>query len=381
MHMKSVHSADPSTKGLLGSTRRHIISRLNKAIIYAQQLVQLLESRSTSETSNTDLPETRAYLASLRATFWMEKQRWEQCLRENAIANVIYSAIQRKTDSEVFRDLLSGTIEPGIRYAAYQLKIPRSVPLRTISIRHFSEDTRLRAEVEDLDSEALSEAVGENKLAADGTTQKLPTTITWRSRTVKLEDASISQALGAAAAAESQLTAWMTSPSGQQASAKDKAANYDSVLIASQDAVDATKAAIDELTGEGVDQGDQRLQALQVTRTAVNHALVGWRVGRNRVLCGPEDGLHLEAQKPKGTKKAKTEHPSNGPKDESTGKKLARLRERVVLYDGILQSLESVRDLPGVAGDAEFVKELNSTRDYFSALRLAPFIFLKYFFS
>nr|KMM70532.1 hypothetical protein CPAG_06843 [Coccidioides posadasii RMSCC 3488] len=369
MHMRSVHSADPSTKGIVGSTRRHIISRLNKAATYAEQLVQVLENQSASGASNVDLLEARAYLASLRATFWMEKQRWEQCLRQNSLARVIYTAIQKKTDREVFRDLLSSTIDPGIRYAAYQLKVPRSVPLHTISIQHFPADEKVRAEIEALDPEALSEKGGENKVTADGSTQELPETITWRSRTVKLEDASISQALGAAAAAESELSIWMSSPKGQHASPKDKAAKYDNVIIASQDAVDATKTAIDELSNDGVDQGDQRMQALQITRTSVNYALVGWRVGRNRVLCGPEDGLQFEAEKFRSTKRPKIQRNLKAPKEESTGKKLARLRERVVLYDAILQSLDSVKELPGVAGDAEFMDELSATRNYFLALR------------
>ncbi|KAI2093284.1 signal recognition particle subunit srp68 [Ophidiomyces ophidiicola] len=369
MHMKSVHSADPSTKGIVGPTRRHIISRLNKATIYSRQLVQLLEDRSTSGASNIDLLEARAYLASLCASFWMEKQRWEQCLRENSTARIIYAAAQKNTDREVFRDLLSGTIDPGIRYAAYQLKIPRSTPLHTISVERFPASPELRAEVKAVDSEALSDKGGENVVTADGSAQEHPTTIKWRSRTVNIEDASISQALGAAFAAESQLSAWMSSPEGQNASAKAKAAKYDNVIIASQDAVDATKTAIDELSNEGVDQGDQRMQSLQVTRTAVNYALVGWRVGRNRVLCGLEDGLQFEPEKPRSSKRSKTQQGSKTPQAESTGKKLARLRERVVLYDATLQSLDSIKELPGVAGDSEFMKELQAIHQYFTALR------------
>ncbi|WEW57305.1 signal recognition particle subunit srp68 [Emydomyces testavorans] len=374
MHMRSVHSADPSRKGIAGSTRRHIISRLNKATTYAKELVRLLEDQPTTGTSSIDLLEARAYLASLCATFWMEKQRWEQCLRQNSLARVIYTAVQRKTDREVFRDLLSGTIDPGIRYAAYQLQIPRSTPLNTISIQHFPGDAKVRAEVEAVDPESLCEKGGENTATADRSSQDLPETITWRSRTVKLEDASIAQALGAAAAAESQLSTWMSSPIGQNASHKEKAANYDNVIIASQDAVDATKTAIDELSNEGVDQGDRRMQALQVTRTAVNYALVGWRVGRNRVLCGSEDGLHFTPEKLRTSKRLKTQQDFQVLKDESTGQKLARLRERVVLYDSSLQSLDSVRELPGVAGDIEFMKELDAIRHYFLALRSHTFL-------
>jgi len=54
---------------------------------------------------------------------------------------------------------------------------------------------------------------------------------------------------------------------------------------------------------------------------------------------------------------------------EGTGKKLARLRERIALYDSTLQSLDFVQEFPGVIGDAAFVRELEAKRNYFRALR------------
>lgn len=365
MHMKSVHSADPSGKGIVGATRRHIITRLNKATGYAKQLVLILQDQETSHASNIDLLEARAYLASLSGALWMEKQRWEDSLRDYAIARVIYTALGQKVRKDAFRELLSGTIDPSLRYAAYQLKLPRTASLPSLAVKFFPSDTDLRSEVERVDPACLTEEGAGAKRAADGGVQPLPESITWRSRTVPLEDASISQALAAASAAESHLSSWLAGPAGKSASSKDKAAAYDNVISASQDAVDATKTAIDELVAEGVDPGDRRMQALQVTRTAVNYALVGWRVGRNRVLCGEQDGLLFEAEPVKAARKGK----GGAKREEGTGKKLARLRERVALYDSTLQNLDIVRELPGVAGDAAFVRELEGQRCYFRALR------------
>ncbi|KAI9794736.1 MAG: hypothetical protein M1833_007393, partial [Piccolia ochrophora] len=56
-------------------------------------------------------------------------------------------------------------------------------------------------------------------------------------------------------------------------------------------------------------------------------------------------------------------------REESTAHKLGRLRERVVLYDATLQSIDSINDLPGVAADTNFVQELRSKRLYFQALK------------
>ncbi|KAK2741267.1 hypothetical protein FQN55_008364 [Onygenales sp. PD_40] len=364
MHMKSVHSSDPTTKGIIGSARRHIISRLHKATAHAQQLVQVLEDRAVSQASTVDLLEARGYLASLLGAFWMEKQRWDMCLQQYSLAKIIYGVLGTKAKRETFRDLLSSTIEPGLRYAAYQLKLPRTTPLESIAIKHFPSDNGVRGEVTSVDPDCLTEGKAETKHNADGIAQNLPEDIAWRSRTVKLEDASISEALAAASVAESQLSSWLSGP-GQSSSASEKATNYDNVIIASQDAVDATKTAIDELSSEGIDQGDKRMQALQVTRTAVNYALVSWRVGRNRILCGANDGISAGSEPTKTSKRPRAGQKSR----ENVGRQLAQLRERTVLYDATLQSVDFIRELPGVAGDASFMEELSATRSYFQALR------------
>lgn len=371
MHMKSSHSADPSAKGIVGSARRHIISRLNKATGFAGQLVDLLQNQASSGATDSDILEARAYFASLSGALNLEKRKWEQCLQDYAIARVVYTTLGQAAKKDAFRDLLTGTVDPSIRYAAYQIKLPRSRPLSSLAINYFPSNADIRSEVEKVDPNCLKEDTAGTRKTADGQVQQLPETITWRARTVALEDASISQALAAATAAESRLTAWLAEPAGQSAPSKDKAAAYDNVIIASQDAVDATKSAIDDLTSEGVDPGDKRMQGLQITRTAVNYALVGWRVGRNRVLCGEQDGISFDTGSTKTSKSGK----AGGRREEGRGKKLTQLRERVVLYDSTLQSLEFVLELPGVAADSAFVSELEAKRCYFRALRYFFFIF------
>jgi len=191
-----------------------------------------------------------------------------------------------------------------------------------------------------------------------------PKTITWRSRTVDLEDATIVTALVAVKDAVDQLSKILSSEEALQP--KDKAAGYDEILIASQDAVDATKHAIDELVGEKVGQGDKRMQGLQITRTAVSYEMISWRIGRNRVLVGDKDGAvdNSTTITPLSKKSRKTSS-----KPESTSRRLAYLRESVVLYDGILQSLDSIRELPGIAGDSAFLEELGAKYNYFQALK------------
>ncbi|KAJ5586904.1 uncharacterized protein N7459_002669 [Penicillium hispanicum] len=361
MHMKSTHSADPSAKGISGAARRHIISRLNKAMGYAQHLVALLHEQSTTGASDIDILEARAYLTTISGALWLEKRRWERCLHDYAIARVIYTALGQRVKKDAFRDLLTGTVDPSLRYAAYQMKLPRSKPTSSLAIEFFPSDSEIRSEVEKIDPSCLAEEAAGTRRTAEGEVQQLPESVTWRSRTVALDDASISQALAAASAAEARLGAWLVE-TGKSTTAKDQAAAYDNVIIASQDAVDATKTAIDDLVSEGVDVGDKRMQALQITRTAVNYSLVGWRVGRNRVLCGGQDGLVFEDEPTSKTTKGAQRNSGNG-------KKMNKLRERVVLYDSTLQSLDFILELPGVAADSAFVQELEAKRRYFRALR------------
>ena len=367
MHMKSTHFAESGARGITGSTKSHIYSRLHKASTYAKQIVELLKNREVTKATSENLLEARAYYVSLRGALEFEKQAWEDCLRQYSEARFVYSTLAQSRGSskeDLFRDLLNTTIDPSIRYAAYQLKLPRTTSIDTVISRYLPKDSTFVQEILKEFPDALDAPVDATRRTPIGNVENIPKTIRWRSREVDLEDAAIGQALAAVSNAEHRLSAFLTS--NPSAAPQDKAAAYDEVLIPSQDAVDATKTALDELSAEGIPQGDRRMQALQITRTAVNYALVGWRIGRNRILCGKQDGALLEQDV---YRKSRKDGKTSKIQEESTGRKLTRLRERVALYDSTIQSLDSVKELPGVAADQQFVEELEAKRAYFAALR------------
>ncbi|KAI9783781.1 MAG: hypothetical protein M1839_003117 [Geoglossum umbratile] len=387
MHMKATHSVDTAPKGITGSTRRHIISRLHKAAVCANELTEILYDRGTTGAGLIDALEARAYSTCHSGAMEFEKQSWEKCLGFYSEARIIYDTLTTSTQKDIFKDLLYTAIDPSIRYSAYQQQLPRTIAVSTIARRYFPRsNTSLVAELETLDPNALTDQPSREKPGSPSTPSNIPKTITWRSRTVNLEDASIALALASTSTASEALAALLSS---SNLPPKEKAAAYDDVLTASQDAVDATKRAIGELIAEGVGQGDGRMQALQVTRTAVNYALVGWRVGRNRVLSGENDGAALVSGAAGKPSKGGKLHVG---KEEGRGRKLAGLREHVALYDATLQvaspyshlfnkrtrltkarpvhqSLDSVKELPGVAADDKFLKELQVKRLYFQALK------------
>lgn len=363
--MRDIHSADK--KGITGTTRSHIISRLHKATIYASSLFTLLTDQTVTGATLEDVLEARAYLAALKGAMEFEKQKWDNCVKNYSEARVVYSALATGTKKDLFRDLVADPVDPSIRYAAYQLKMPRTVAIPTIARKFFpSGDQELVDQVEKLDPDVLNEQPKKARTEiADAGAEAAPKTIVWRSRTVDLEDAAIAAALAAVKSAEKVLSETLATLSTAQA--KERAAAYDDILIASQDAVDATKHAIDELVGEGVGQGDKRMQSLQITRTAVSYEMVSWRIGRNRVLVGAQDGAVIQPPVLKESKK-KNQKPQQ---EEGTGRKLAHLREKAVLYDAILQSLDSIKELPGVAADEKFLEELEAKYGYFGALKYA----------
>ncbi|KAK2696523.1 hypothetical protein QWA68_004619 [Fusarium oxysporum] len=365
MSMKSGHTSD--TKGITGRTRSHIASRLTKATRAADELVEALSQTDVSGASQTDLLEATAYASLIRGTAAFEKQSWEPSLRNYATARVIYSALATGTNGDLYKDLLAETIDPSIRYAAYQLQTPRTVPIPIIARKAFPQsDSNLVKQINDIDPTILK---SDEAKAKDGiaSAEGAPKTLTWRSREVNIEDAQIAMAWGAVLAAKDRLAKDLAEPKGR--GPYELAGAYDEILMLSQDAVDATKQAIDEMRAEGVEQGDARMQSLQITRTAVNFETISWRIGRSRVLTGEHDGAPEEynvLRKRKGKPVPEAVKPV---KEIPTGKKLAKLKEKVALYDGILQNIESITELPGVANDQGLAEQIAAYVKYFEALK------------
>ncbi|KAK4215653.1 hypothetical protein QBC37DRAFT_418655 [Rhypophila decipiens] len=360
--MKASHSED--TRGMSAKTKSRIIAKLEKAARIAEALAGTVSQGGAASASPVDKLEAHAYAALLRGAAEFERQNWEACLKSYSVARLAYLALSSHSSLDTFKDLLSETIEPSIRFAAYQAKIPRTQPIDAISRRAFSAaDSSIVDLIKAVNGSVLESEEESGKKGSDGT----PTTLTWRGREVKIEDAAIASAWASVETAKSKLAVKLASPVPLQP--KKMAAAYDDILTASQDAVDATKQAIDELKSEGATQSDARMQRLQITRTAVNFELVSWRIGRNRVLVGEVDGALPDHGQPSGRKQAKEGSETARREDLPPRKQIARLKEKAVLYDGILQSIETIQELPGVANDEELTGRLAATSQYFNALK------------
>jgi signal recognition particle subunit SRP68 len=358
MFLKSL-SEDTATTG---ATRKQIVSRFNKAQKLAFELVRLLDTPESTATSK-DILEATAYASSLKGLEAFELKHWEDALKAFGVARTVYTVLYGTTKSEVFTEQLQATVEPSIRYCAYQLQLPRGMDVATIARQYFPKDEspKIVEELEKLDPQAFADQMDVDTPAAG-----MVTSVSWRGRTAAVEEADISIALHTAQTAEAAYN------SQDQQGSTDA---FDAVLLAWQDAVDATRKAIDERQAEGISNADQKMQNLHMTWTMVNYAMICWRVGRNRVMIS-------NIMAPKKSKKG-----GEVVSEEVSSKKIGHLKEEIALYDAILQvlfpkstemkwsqltptqSLDQISHLPGVAADETFTAELNAKASYFRALR------------
>ncbi|KAB8337246.1 hypothetical protein FH972_021548 [Carpinus fangiana] len=384
MAVKSAHAQDNASEVITGSTRKFIISRLHKAAVYASNLVSVLSNKVDTGATEQDYLDALAYSRCLDGSVEFEKQfskrfddlpaqksAWKNCLVFFSEAHVIYSALLHSTQSDVYKEVIAGNVDPSIRYAAYQSRIPRTIAISTVAKRNFRTDQKaLLDQVTALHPAALSEeqaVLGTSKEESNIT--DVPTTVVWRGRTAPIADASIGQALAATSIAAEYLATQLSTST----SAKALAAAYDPILTAAQDTVDAVRRAIGDLTKEGIPESDNRMQDLRVTDLAANYALISWRIGRNRVLTASspstlDDGLVFTpptnaSKGPHAQKQAPTTKPA------SRSQRLAALRDRSVLLHSTLQSLDAIAALPGASRDTAFIAELDAQRAYFRALR------------
>lgn len=400
MAMKAVRGE--GEQDITGSTRRHLLSRLQKATNHACHLTTLLsDEQANSKASKTDLLEAQAYAATLAGALEFEKHAtqppssdgstqkasWELCLKHFSVAHIVYSALLHTTKAEVFKEVLSSTVDPSIRYAAYQSRLSRTIPITQIAKQRFPRsDSTLVTAVEAVHPEALALEQAQAKLESnDGAVKDIPTSITWRGRSALIADASIGQALATTSLAIDKLSSTvssMTTGTVGPHTPKVLAAAYDPVLNCAQDAVDAVRRAIAELTREGVSESDSRMQDLRVSDLAVNYDLVAWRIGRNRILTSSapapgqeqdhwtwDDGLNYHPVILTRKSKKSASNPDDIPRPEPTSKQLTRLTARITLYDLTLQSLDTITTLRGAARDQSFQTELAAKRAYFSSLR------------
>lgn len=339
-----------------------MISKLNQAAKTIELLVATLTDKESGATS-ADVLSAWAYGAVLKGDAYFRGKKWQACLDSYSVAKVIYSALPTTAlEGNSFKDFLSDLVDTPLRFAQRQLDIPTTLSILALAKKHFPKsDEALVAKVEQVAPGFLQE--DEDTAMTDGGALR---TVMWRNRKVPVEDAEIALKLEALDTAASELSQKLGSSADLKPNSKAEA--YDAVLELSNDAVDATQQAIDEVKEQGVPQGDSRMQNLAILRTKLKYDLLSWQIGRNRVLMGDQDGAVLEdGPTLKGKKKVAAAHPEQPAVRDS--QQVKQQEKKVNLYDKTLQNLEVANELPGVAADEHLAAEIDAVSKYFTALK------------
>ncbi|ROW02378.1 hypothetical protein VSDG_02457 [Cytospora chrysosperma] len=343
---------------ITADTRSNIVSKLIKAVKIVEKLVTTL-SESASGATTADVLSAKAYAAFLKGDSSFRSKKWQDCLESYSVAKVIYSALpSAKLEGNSFKDFVSGSIDSPLRYAQRQLHIPTTLSILSLSKKHFpSSDQALVSSIEEVAPGFLKQDED-----ADQAVEGARKTLIWRDRQVPVEDAEIALKLEALEAAASELSEKLGSSPDMRPNTK--AESYDSVLELSNDTVDATQQAMDELREQSVAQGDARMQNLAVLRTKLKYDLLSWQIGRNRVLMGERDGAVLEDGPSVKKNAANAEVPAI-----KESQQVKQLEKKVNLYNRTLQNLEVAKELPGVAADDHLAAEIDAVSKYFTSLK------------
>lgn len=344
-------------------TRLQVISKLNQANKTVELLVNTLNDKESGAT-DADVLSAWAYGTVLKGDAYFRGKKWQACLESYSAAKVIYSALPPTIlEGNSFKDFVSDLVDTPLRFAQRQLNIPTTLSILALAKKHFPKsDKALTTRIEKIAPGFLQE--DEDTVMTDGGALR---TVTWRNRKVPVEDAEIVLKLDALDTAASELSQKLSSSA--ELKPNNKAEAYDTVLELSNDAVDTTQQAIDELKEQGVPQGDSRMQSLAVLRTKLKYDLLSWQIGRNRVLMGERDGAILEdGPTLKGKKKVAPPNIENPAIKDS--QQVKQQGKKVNLYEKTLQNLEVANELPGVAADEHLAAEIDAVSRYFVALKL-----------
>lgn len=404
-----------SKRTISGASRTQITSKLAKSTKSVDALLNLL----TGDGSEVARLEASAYRSLLLGTIFFEKNAWDRVTQALAESWLSYSALAQSQDSTVFRDFSSSEVEPSFRIAGYQSTQSRSLSVDKLARRAFPrEKTQLIANLERLVPGILDEPKEDISSTGLKSGTDLRRSVAWRTRMVEIEDPAIAQSWTNVGQLSQTFIGSVPDPHFAQLPPPVKAERYDPLLIASQDTIDAVSYSISDLTATGLSSSDPRMQTLQVIRTATTYNLIAWRIGRNRVLVGSKDGIDVTnlANLPNKKRKQRGEnigvdsekrpvkideptrgnHSNQAPLPDQSGEtsggdnsasdsspehlsthqvagrnlQLKRLREKVALHDASIQSIDTAMTLPGVAGDNQLQRSLDTKKAYFRSLRL-----------
>jgi hypothetical protein len=263
----SLKTEDPHRK-----KKHHVVRRLNKAVHYAQQLSDIIDSRNLDTTVSTRL-EARAYKSSLAGQSAFERKQWGVALREYSVAKIVLEVLMSKADDSlrpIYKEA-SSAVDPGLRYCCYQLQITSEADVVSLARKFLPQDAILLELLKTVNGTIL-------EARRDSSARAGITSIQWRSRTARLEHPEIVVQL---LKVQDMQALFEERVATFDLSATERAAAMDDVLNAWAEAEDVVRRVLEDRVGV---TGQAREQSLQVILTYVSFHFIATRIQRDVLL-------------------------------------------------------------------------------------------------
>ncbi|GAA5991718.1 hypothetical protein JCM10908_001108 [Rhodotorula pacifica] len=381
--LKEEHADDATSRN-----KHHIAKRLVKAASQAKELVDILQhedlSRRLSESQTT---QAHAYALVMTGTAAFERGKHEEGLKVLSVAHEVLAKLASTAGSateEALANEMLDEIEPMLRFCAYRLGKDTSTGVSTIAAQVAAgEITSLVPSWDDLQRQ-LDEA--------GQTSKKETVNITWRGQEIPIRNAEL---VTAAAKVQGVLATLKTDEAASKkgstvaegkkpaASKKDilgsrRMGTFDKALLVLSEA-EATAAQLVEDNKIAMSKGntarfEASSRALSAFHAYVQYHLLAVRVKRDLLLvASTEAKLAARELKIRHAEEAYTARTERRDPAVAEGK-IKRLRTKVYpglikVFDTILLSFESMRDMEAVEQDDELATLVDARIAYTRAVR------------
>ncbi|XP_039183938.1 signal recognition particle subunit SRP68 [Crotalus tigris] len=315
--------------------RFHLLSRLRKAVKYAEELEHLCESSRVD--AKTKL-EAQAYTAYLTGMLRFEHQEWKAAMEAFNKCKTIYEKLASAFTEEqaILYNQRVEEISPNIRYCAYNIGDQSAI----------SELMQMRLRTggtEGLLAEKLESLITQTRAKQAATMSE----VEWRGRTVPVKIDKVRIFLLGLADTEAAIT--------QAEEEETKEHLFESLLSECRDAIQAVREELkpdQKQRDHSLEIDSGKVSNIQYLHSYLTYIKLSTAIKRNESMAKALQKALLRQQGP-----------------EEDGKRVPRPQDLIRLYDIILQNLAELQQLPGLEEDKSYLKEIGIKTLVYKAYR------------
>ncbi|KAL7989427.1 hypothetical protein Chor_012093 [Crotalus horridus] len=333
--------------------RFHLLSRLRKAVKYAEELEHLCESSRVD--AKTKL-EAQAYTAYLTGMLRFEHQEWKAAMEAFNKCKTIYEKLASAFTEEqaILYNQRVEEISPNIRYCAYNIGDQSAI----------SELMQMRLRTggtEGLLAEKLESLITQTRAKQAATMSE----VEWRGRTVPVKIDKVRIFLLGLADTEAAITQhyysgisplqYEVEMASQAEEEETKEHLFESLLSECRDAIQAVREELkpdQKQRDHSLEIDSGKVSNIQYLHSYLTYIKLSTAIKRNESMAKALQKALLRQQGP-----------------EEDGKRVPRPQDLIRLYDIILQNLAELQQLPGLEEDKSYLKEIGIKTLVYKAYR------------